>query len=165
MNFTIQNYQKIVHTLYTRTIITLHSHVFMSKLYCGIDPGSANMGIAVYSKSNIILNQIKFKPEKDPVQKILNICSVVKDCVPKDFGYAVVEGASYGETFGQVELSEARTAAIMTLCQLNFTVHKISPKQIRKLALGNGNNKGECFELPSDATASFLACLVAMQLG
>ena len=166
MNFEITNYQKIDYKIYTRQIITLKSDTCVDKVYCGVDPGSAKMGMTVYAGNTLWLSQINFKPEKDPIAKILRVCEVVRNCVlpyTKNLGVAVTEGASYGSPFGQVNLAEARSAAMLTLCQLGFVVKKIPPKEIRKLSLGEGNNKGECFEMPMDAVASFLACLVAMQ--
>jgi Holliday junction resolvasome RuvABC endonuclease subunit len=166
MNFTIEKYEEVVHSVWRQSSIFMTSDVRTSKVMIGIDPGSRNLGITTYFENIIILNQIKMNLEKDPVQSMINIMGVVKTCIPykTNFGVGVIEGASYNEKFGQVNLSESRSAAMICLYQLGFRVIKVSPKQIRKLSLGDGNNKGECFEMPMDAIASFLACLVALQL-
>ena len=168
MNLELINYQKIDYKIYTRKIITLKSDTYIDKVCCGVDPGSAKMGVTVYAGDTLFLSQINFRPEKDSIAKMLRVCEVVRNCVlpyTKNLSTAVVEGASYGSPFGQVNLSEARSAAILTLLQLGFNVSKVAPTKIRLLALGNGKEKGEkFFDFPPDALASFLCCIAATKL-
>ena len=164
MNFTILKYEKVVDSLFTKTSIFMTSDVIVPKIYVGADPGTRNLGISVYVGNLVIVNQIKMKAEKNPVQSMINIMEAVKRCIPDKQipGKAVIEGASYGEKFGQTSLAESRAAIMLILHELNFDVSKVPPTQVRKLITGSGKDKGECFDFPSDSNASFLCLLVVL---
>jgi hypothetical protein len=167
MNFTLENYQKIDYKIYTRKIITLKSDVCVDKIFVGVDPGSKHQGISVYANDVITISQIDFREEKNPVQIMLNVIESIKNCIlpyKTRFGTCVVEGSSYNEKFGQTSLAEARGAAMLGLHYLGFSILKVPPLRVRKLATGNGKEKCLCFGFPPDATASLLCVLAAINL-
>jgi hypothetical protein len=170
MNLTIIDYKEIVHSVYKQSLILMTTDIQTKQVFVGVDPGGRHQGVSVYVGNMVFINQIDFRLEKNPVQSMLNIMESIKDCILPHKGdietsLAVVEGASYGERFGQVSLSESRAAAMIILNNLGFQVTKIPPTKVRFLALGNGKEKGEkFFDFPHDALASFLCCLAAVRL-
>lgn len=143
-------------------------------LLIGLDPGNRNMGITIIPPSwfgPIISVEIRMEPERDPVNRIFNIYQMVYQFVGKELpqeirqeGYAVIEGASFGDKFRQVELAEARTASLMALSNLGLHINILPPISIRKKVFGAGKIKGENLWkhlLPSNAASSLVCALCA----
>ena len=154
---------------YKITTLTFHNDITAERVYCGVDPGTRKMGVSVYVGKTIFVNQINFtSPEKEAIKKMLSIAEAMMFCgIPHHLsipGISVTEGASYGESFGQVNLAEARATSMLVLAQIGFEVKKLSPLSIRKISTGNSKNKGECFDFGPDAASSFLCLLAAMTL-
>jgi Holliday junction resolvasome RuvABC endonuclease subunit len=141
-------------------------------LYIGIDPGTVNMGVAyidnTYFNANMMMYQIHLKRNADPVQRIINIRWLLTELgiinnVKTD---VVIEGASYGDRFRQVELAEIRAAAVWwahTSGANSITI--ASPSSIRKDVFGDGRKKAheywsELKEYP-DALAALSCALYA----
>ena len=171
MDITITDYYKKEYPKFNKTTITAHTEEIVDRVYCGCDPGSRHFGLTVYINKTLYINQIDFRPgEKNPIKKIANIMEALLFCgipshVEPGKAIAVVEGADYGSKFGQVSLSESRTAAMIVLMQLGFEVIKVAPTRVRLLSLGSGKEKGEgYFDFPKDSLASFLCCLTAIKL-
>lgn len=139
----------------------------------GIDPGQVNMGLVFVYLQTAYCYQIKLPGGVDLPERIVNTLAAVKESfllareagVPiKKIPMGVVEMAAYGAPFGQVPLSEARTAAVVALMREGVkSIHMMSPGQIRLKAFGNGKTKAESvYDIPGfpDAVAA-LGCAIA----
>ena len=147
-------------------------------IFIGIDPGSANMGLTVFDRSigQAICYEVRFSQEVNHVLKINRVYSLtlklIQDALTT-LGYdedttsltwAVVEGASFGSPFGQVDLSEARTAALLALSSEHITI--VAPKSIRATVFGNASVRAEELwsQLPPDAASSLACALCATKV-
>lgn len=93
---------------------------------------------------------------KDAVQRMLKIAETVKFVIVH-FGYKpklCIEGASYGDKYGQVELAEARASIVWALLPYCEEAKIVPPKKIRATVLGNGDLKSKWKGLPHDTLAA-----------
>lgn len=142
----------------------------------GIDPGNHHMGITIIPKDAplIICGEIDFVPERDSAKRPPMIYEVVyrfltfyREEPEYHFGKGLIEGASFGDKFRQVELAEARTAALMALDDLVKDIQILPPLSIRKQVFGNGKIRGEDkweYLLPPNAASSLVCALCATQI-
>jgi Holliday junction resolvasome RuvABC endonuclease subunit len=105
----------------------------------GIDPGK-NFGIAIVAKDGwSIMNGVL----DDSTYTLREIAfwmagHIVNDSDPK-ITIAVVEGASYGDRFGQVKLAEIRCGFALGISEKGIPVSIIAPKTPRKTVFGSGD--------------------------
>ena len=138
----------------------------------GIDPGTVNLGIAVLDVPNgthlvyeANLYQVKFAQRAiDVLGRIKAIQEALDQlCLSKWQKTVVIEGASYGDKFRQVEMEDVRAACVMWFDKHHATSHVVAPNTIRKNAFGNAKIKAdeywECLELYPDAAAA-LSCAI-----
>lgn len=70
---------------------------------------------------------------------------------------AIIEGASYGKLYRQVELEDVRAAAVMWFHRYGIKNYVIPPTSIRKQVFGHGRMKNPWSNIPDDIAAA-LGC-------
>jgi len=165
-------------TIIRTSIIPPESYRTISGTFIGIDPGSANMGITVMRSFpfSATCYEVHFDTTKDHIEKIQKVFEVTKQLIcdspelfidPIDI---VIEGASFGNAFGQVELSEARTASILAVQELfeviPHNIKIVAPKAIRATVFGSALLRAEELwkDLPPDAASSLCCALCATKI-
>jgi len=136
-------------------------------IYIGCDPGTSNLGIAiidaVFDNPKIELYEIDIERSKDAVERIQTVRFILTDILFGLHGQQnvkmIIEGASYGNNFRQVELAEQRATMVLWALDHSIIPSLISPLSIRKKVFGSAKIKAEDTwkELPPNA-ASALAC-------
>lgn len=109
-----------------------------------------------YHNSPFVAVKINMIQYDDAIQRMLSIAKTVKIAVSY-LGFEpriCIEGASYGNTFGQVELAEARAALAWAFIPYTNQIKIVPPKRIRADVLGNGNLKTKWKGLPHDTLAA-----------
>lgn len=135
----------------------------------GIDPGTTNLGICVLNDNLQIaeLFQISIERDKNPINRIQHTQKILNECVrivPYEV-YMIIEGASFGSNFRQVELAECRTSAALWALDRKFKVQIIPPTTIRKNVFGSAKIKAHEIwsNIPSDCAAA-LSCALSVNL-
>lgn len=136
----------------------------------GVDPGTVNIGLAEFGRANIITAfQIKMKRENDAVDRVKNFYAVMSECFHSFIipSFMVIEGASYGDRYRQVELAEVRASAIFWGIhkQIN-SVRVYPPQSIRKLVFGSAKKSVKNFYegIPLDCGAAIACAYASMSL-
>jgi Holliday junction resolvasome RuvABC endonuclease subunit len=129
----------------------------------GIDPGSAKMGVAfVHPISNVTVMayQIKMERGKTALDRVLGVQRVLSQLqlVIQPKGLVVIEGASYGSVYRQVELEDIRVAAMMWFHRYGIKSEIVPPTTVRKQVFGNGRIKNPWDNLPDDCVAALGCC-------
>jgi hypothetical protein len=115
----------------------------------GIDPG-VNFGMTVIAKNKVwvfhgSLTQTGI-PGKygETAYAFLNSIMGAIEEYPEWPALMVIEGASYGDRFGQVLLSEVRQSFYLAAAHSKLFANIViqSPKKIRKQVFGDGNKRG-----------------------
>lgn len=118
----------------------------MPKTMCiGIDPGTTNLGFCVLHKNLVKTYKVKLKRDKNPIDRMLNTKKILSHIINyQDYEVKVcIEGASYGDTYRQVELAEIRAACVFWALDHGMKVRIAQPSEIRKAVFGNGTIKGK----------------------
>lgn len=129
----------------------------------GIDPGTTHIGIAQIDPSNNLARiwQINKHREENNWQRIINIQHLLKrlDMIFSASFDVIIEGASFGDRYRQVELAEIRASIALWFDQCGGRCHIIPPTKIRKQVFNNGKMKADQAwdGLPPDALAA-LSC-------
>lgn len=131
----------------------------------GIDPGSRKLGISIICKEYFEVAYIQQNRYELEIERALSIQNTIKQIVPiitEGINIAIIEGASHGANFGQVQLAEIRAAIMLQLTKLGYQTYIVPPLSIRKAVFGNGRTKAkeEWKDIPPDSAAS-LACAIA----
>lgn len=129
----------------------------------GIDPGTVNLGIAVSTTGrNVILYQFKllrmeFCERLSMAQKAL---AFALDTLPVQS--CLIEGASFGDKYRQVELAEQRAALALYCIAHNIPVRLMPPPSIRKAFFGSAKVKMQVTypDLPPDCAVALMVCMV-----
>lgn len=123
------------------------------KSFCGIDPGTRNLGMAVYNAplNALHLYQITLTRYTDPVLRIQDAAERLKSII-STMNEVAIEGAAFGFAVGaREELGEQRAAFVLTALNANKAVKIIAPNTIRKTVFGDGRTKAhEFWTLPKD---------------
>src|SRR3990167_2421992 len=135
----------------------------------GIDPGVTNLGITFIQpmNKNATLFQIQLKRADNMIDRMVNIRYALQDCIGY-FGFnprCVIEGASFGNQYRQVELAEARAAIGLWFHNHSVKVDVIPPLMIRKSIFGSGKIKNIWENIPDDTAASLACVLYSMKEG
>ena|SRR3990167_1754947 len=160
-------------------VTTYHCYMANIQKKCtlqfGIDPGTVNLGIARLYRSALCLYEIEIaKREANSIQRIINANILLSYALSSLTGIQanyVIEGASYGDRFRQVELAEMRaTIAYWIINALDIhnvedvllnpnQIQIVPPKKIRKAVFQDGNTKASDIwtNIPKNA-ADALAC-------
>lgn len=129
----------------------------------GIDPGSRHMGITIIEKVSTVSMEVLVNQSDDPIERMEMVRKVIVDNVPRpNHGFALVEGSSHGEVYGQTQLAEARASAMMALKVRGFVIKVMPPSSIRKKVFGNGKTRGEDFwkkQIAPNAASSLVCAL------
>ena len=171
VNKTIITKNKLFENL-DKTNIKLLDTPYKDQIFFGADPGTKNLGIAaIYpntSEKTMEANLYKIVLDRndDAVERILNVQKVLSTlsiwCRWKN--PAVIEGASFGNHYRQVELAEQR-ASIVLWCNIRgLKVKIVPPKTIRKHAFGDGNMKNPWDNLKDDVAAALGCALYGYNL-
>ena len=132
-----------------------------NEMRIGIDPGTVNLGIAIVRPNNKIVNlyKITLKRHKKALLRLLDVQQVLGHIIGhfSENSIAIIEGASYGATYRQVELAEVRAAMMLWFHEHNIEPHLVPPSTIRKSTFGHGRTKNPWDNLPDDLAAS-LGC-------
>ena len=165
--------------LYRLAVTGVNEHGTLSAihtefLHFGVDPGTAHFGLAAITNAGIEAWELDFsKCLPDGVVDRLHLIYQVfgqiaelsiagRNRIFVQGMRAVVEGASYGDVNGQVDLAHSRAAMILALSarfqQIETSI--VAPGTIRKAVLDHGHAKPQdawAEVLPSNA-ANALAC-------
>ena len=138
-------------------------HTFFPLL--GFDPGTVNLGIAKTLQDEAIdLYELTLERNKDAALRIMEIYFLMNDLkFDMNQSIVVIEGASYGNQFRQVELAEMRAA--ITIWSRQRGARKVSiipPNSLRKEVFGKATITAHDYwddtEIDRDALAA-LSCL------
>ena len=134
-------------------------------IHIGIDPGTTRIGLAYLLPRSNEAHAYEAISERnpDPIERISEVARLLSTVihyytVPT---FCVIEGASFGNPYRQVELGEFRAAAVLWCKSKSIIPRMVAPLMIRKTVFGSGKIKAEDTwpELPGDA-ASALACAI-----
>ena len=103
----------------------------------GIDPGK-NFGAGIIINNNIIIRNGVLDDKKYPLRDIA-FYYMQELCKEFEPDVVVIEGASYGDRFGQVKLAEVRCGFALGASEKGFPVIIIAPKTPRKTVFGSGD--------------------------
>ena len=126
----------------------------------GCDPGTVHLGIAIVRpKQAVKLYKVTLKRHKKALLRLLAVQQVLGHTIGyfSDHAIAIIEGASYGARYRQVELAEVRAAMMLWFHEYNIEPHIVPPTTIRKQVFGSGKTKNPWSNLPDDLAAS-LGC-------
>jgi Holliday junction resolvasome RuvABC endonuclease subunit len=129
----------------------------------GIDPGTANMGVAfVHPISNvtIMLYQIKMKRGDTLMDRVLSAQNMLTQCklILQPSAQVIIEGAGYmASHFRQVELEDVRVAVSLWFHRMGVKNYIVPPNTIRKQVFGHGRIKNPWSNIPDDVAAA-LGC-------
>jgi len=135
--------------------------------FIGIDPGTANFGVALIHPNFSEVWQISIIRKRDPLQRM----KIIQAIFPRIFCYektmiskSVIEAAAYNAPYRQVELAEQRAAIALYLDKISKEVEFKQAQAIRKIAFGKYDMLAHEFwtNLPSDCAAA-LSCAVVAQ--
>lgn len=129
-----------------------------NEMRIGIDPGTVNLGIAVVrpDRQSIRLCKITLKRHKKALNRLLDVQQVLGHTIGcfSENSIAIIEGASYGAVYRQVELAEVRAAMMLWFHKYNIEPHIVPPSTIRKSTFGHGRMKNPWSNLPDDLAAA-----------
>lgn len=132
----------------------------------GVDPGTANMGIAILVPDMAgLLYQIKMERDKDPMVRLRRTHEALSRIfyyfdVPNCIQRVIIENASFGDHFRQVELAEQRAGiGLWFRDRYDCPVYFVSPTSIYKWVFGNSKTKAgnEWPQYPKDAASALAA--------
>jgi Holliday junction resolvasome RuvABC endonuclease subunit len=131
-------------------------------LVVGIDPGSRHMGLTIIEKDITRSFEFLLNQSENPITRMEYVGQAVKECIHRSTGFALVEGSSHGEVYGQTQLAEARASAMLAMSEKGFEVICMPPSSIRKKVFGNGKTRGEDFwkkQIAPNAASSLVCAL------
>jgi len=161
------NFEKI-----NKTKIKLLDLDYKNQTYIGVDPGTKNLGIAtIYPNTSeeimeANLYKVVLDRDDDAIKRMLNVRTVLSNL---SLWYrwscpAVVEGASFGNHYRQVELAEQRASIALWCNTRGMRVKIVPPKTIRKHAFGDGNLKNPWDILDNNISAALGCALYGYNL-
>ena len=126
----------------------------------GIDPGR-QFGIAVVLDQSITTYHGKLPGVEKTSDYGLIAWDVAKTFFDSKYPKwrAVIEGASYGDRFGQVLLEQIRYSFFTSMRYLNINSELMPPNKVRKIAFGDGFKTGpQIWPLLSEHAADAVGC-------
>ena len=138
-----------------------------NEMRIGIDPGTTNLGIAVIKPKieSVTLYKITLKRHKKALLRLLDVQQVLGDTIGHftPNSKAIIEGASYGDRFRQVEMAEQRAAMLLWFHKFGIDVDMIPPLTIRKQVFGSGKIKNPYPEIDNNMIAALSCALYESQ--
>jgi len=133
----------------------------------GVDPGTKNLGIAtIYPNTSeeimeANLYKVVLDRDDDAVKRMLVVRSVLSNLnIWYRWGCpAVIEGASFGNHYRQVEIAEQRASIALWCNTRGMRVKIVPPKTIRKHSFGDGTVKNPWDNLEDNMAAALGAAL------
>jgi Holliday junction resolvasome RuvABC endonuclease subunit len=126
----------------------------------GIDPGTVNLGIAYIIPNNQLIRLYKIKMDRPDttLKRILAVQDALNKCkfIFQEGARAIIEGASFGARYRQVELAEVRAGVVMWFYRMKIEAEVYPPLTIRKSVFGHAKIKNP-WDLDDDIAAA-LAC-------
>lgn len=165
LNLIFPTYSITMHTQDTKELLESFKMKWGNAypIVVGIDPGSRHMGITLIEKEYSTSMEVLINQSDDPITRMEMVRKVIVDNVPRfKHGFALVEGSSHGEVYGQTQLAEARASAMMALKVKGFAIKVMPPSSIRKKVFGNGKTRGEDFwkkQIAPNAASSLVCAL------
>jgi Holliday junction resolvasome RuvABC endonuclease subunit len=102
-----------------------------SEMRVGIDPGTKNLGIAVIKPEIefVTLYRCTLKRHKKALLRLLDVQQVLGDMVGHftPNSKAIIEGASYGNFYRQVEMAEQRAGMLLWFYKYGIEAELIPP--------------------------------------
>lgn len=139
-------------------------------IFIGIDPGTTNLGIAKLigypNNPSCYVYQISMIRDANPIERIKHVQQII-NMLLVDYVQPmklIIEGASFGDKFRQVELAEQRAAIVSIALTKGIPVTMAPPLTIRKVIFGSGKKKADMVwpEIPKDAAAALSCAYYAM---
>jgi hypothetical protein len=143
------------------TIFDVQLEINNSSIVYGLDPGSVHIGVAYINGAAARLLEITTKRKDATEKRIAYMWQILSRLSDFDPIMLVIEGASYGDKYRQVELQDIRCGA--TTWAMNrssdIKIQIVPPTSIRKTVFGSGKIKNPWKEIgiPDNAAAA-LAC-------
>jgi Holliday junction resolvasome RuvABC endonuclease subunit len=139
-----------------------------SEMRIGVDPGTRNLGIAVIRPDieSVTLYKITFKRHKKALSRLLDVQQVLGRTIGHftPNSKVIIEGASYGNFYRQVELAEQRAAILLWFHKYDIEGELIPPLTIRKNVFGSGKVKNPWPEIDDNMAASLGAALFSQDI-
>lgn len=130
-------------TCYSTDVQELGIAIPADTCYLGIDPGR-NFGLTYISEEGTYVYNGKMPSGKHQEYGTLAY-SIAQDfcelhCITQG-DVSIIEGASYGDKFGQVGLAEIRFGFFLGLQKLGLDPKIVAPTSIRKVVFGSGKTQ------------------------
>ena len=142
--------------------------LILTKRYAGLDPGTTHIGLAQIDNYFVYLNEIKILRDDTTGKRIEHIWSILTEHL-QDMDVFVIEGASYGDRYRQIELQDIRCGATAWAMNRlgNIEVQIVPPRTIRKTVFGSGKIKNPWKEMgiPDNAAAALGCALYPLMKG
>jgi len=108
----------------------------------GIDPGR-NWGCGILLDGNLMTYWGKFPKCELSTEYHIMASDFIHEWLPVDLPVQIVmvEGPSYGDMYGQVQLEDIRLGFFMAFKTLGYDVKYIAPQTARKAVVGRGRIK------------------------
>lgn len=140
------------------SILVLDQHY--DRVILGVDPGTKNLGLAFIQDNTAKIYEIELVKRDTSAHIIYGVWNLL-DAFKIYPELTIIEGASYNESFGQVDLETVRSAVVGWFIMRNYwnalTVKVVPPLTIRKIAFGSAKIKNPWDNLPDHAAAA-LGC-------
>ena len=139
--------------------------------FVGIDPGTRNMGLAIFHGVIGKAFDIKVPKAEDRVISMQYIQESVHyllteqwaDGASKGRWLVFIEDAAFGMKFGQVQLAESRAACMLYFAPLKAQIKIVAPARIRKVVFGDGRKKAqEVWKILPNAGAAVSCAIYGM---
>lgn len=134
----------------------------------GVDPGT-EFGITIFPWQGHVLSLSgKLRDMPGELHRGYTTFHIMKNIlldrlISVNHTSVVVEGASFGDTYGQVKLAENRAGFCIGALEMQAMLHVVPPATIRKEVLGHGRVSGKelYFGMNKNAADSIPMCLLA----
>lgn len=140
-----------------RKITSDHPVLYYSNRVLAIDPGK-NFGVAVVGRGKpaMVINGVL--SEIIPLREVAFTLSQVL-CRQYSPDMLVLEGASYGDRYGQVKLAEIRAGFAIGATEVGVEVKIVAPKTPRKVVFGSGDTQAMDVWVALNHNAADALCL------
>jgi len=151
-----------------RSILLVHNLPMLTNRYAGLDPGTTHIGLAQVDNNFVRLCEIKIPRDNTTGKRIEHIWSILTEHL-LDMKIFVIEGASYGDRYRQVELQDIRCGATAWAMNRlgNIEIDIVPPSTIRKIVFGSAKIKNPWKEqgIPDNAAAALGCALYPIAKG
>lgn len=143
--------------LSVRRMLSYHPSFSHDLRVLAIDPGK-NFGAAVLGRNQIPLVINGVLSNAQPLREVA--FTLVKELIRMHFPQILVlEGASYGDRYGQVKLAEIRAGFALGATEAGVEVKIVAPKTPRKVVFGSGDTQAMDVWVALNHNAADALCL------